>query len=313
MAALKDRALSLKGRLASCDICPHACHVNRNRGETGFCRTTDDIVIAHSGLHFGEEPPISGTRGSGAIFFVNCNLRCVYCQNYQISQCAQGIPTRTLSPDELAGEMLALQQRGAHNINLVSPTHVAPQVAESVCLAREQGLSVPIVYNTNGYDAVDTLRCLEGMVDIYLPDIKYSDDVVARSYSGIAGYVDVNRRAIREMFRQVGNLAVDRQGIAHKGLLVRHLVLPGDRAGSKESLAFLASLSPDMSISLMAQYSPQHKAKKMPPLDKRLCDAEYEAVLDCAWALGLEHCFVQELESSEGLVPDFRRANPFGE
>jgi putative pyruvate formate lyase activating enzyme len=312
MAKLKDRALPLKSRLSSCDICPHACRVNRLNKETGFCRSTDDIVIAHSGLHFGEEPPISGTKGSGAIFFVNCNLRCVYCQNFQISQRTEETRTRRLSPDDLADEMLALQQRGAHNINLVSPTHVIAQVAESLCIARQRGLSIPIVYNTNGYDAVETLQCLEGLVDIYLPDIKYSDNRLAKSYSGIAHYVEVNRRAIREMFRQVGNLTFDRQRIAQRGILVRHLVLPKDRAGSKESLVFLASLSPEMHISIMAQYSPQFKAKNIPPLNRRISYTEYETVLDDALALGLDHCFIQELESSESLLPDFRQVDPFG-
>ena len=311
-ADLVERALSLKSRLASCDVCPHRCGVNRLEKETGFCRTTDEIVVAHVGLHFGEEPPISGTGGSGTIFFARCNSRCVYCQNYQISQRPEEIPTRALSPAELADEMLALQRRGAHNVNLVSPTHVIAQVAESVCIAREKGLSIPIVYNTNGYDAVETLRCLDGLIDVYLPDVKYSDDAVARAYSGIERYVEVNRAAIAEMFRQVGHLALDGDGIARRGLLVRHLVLPAGLAGSWDSLAFLASLSTDMVVSLMAQYSPQYKARHMPPLDRRISKAEYERVLDWALELGLDRCFVQEVESSEVLVPDFRRAEPFG-
>jgi putative pyruvate formate lyase activating enzyme len=308
---VRARALSLKSRLSSCDICPRTCHVDRRDGEMGFCKTTDEIVIAHSGLHFGEEPPISGTRGSGTIFFANCNLRCVYCQNFQISQRAEEINTQILSPDELAEQTLALQIRGAHNINLVSPTHVIAQVAEGLCIARERGLSIPIVYNTNGYDAVHTLRCLEGLIDIYLPDIKYSDDAAALSYSGVDRYVEVNRRAIAEMFRQVGTLALDRQGIARRGILVRHLVLPEDLAGSRESLAFLASLSPRMVVSIMAQYSPQYKAMRLVPLDRKVSEAEYEMVLDYALELGLERCFVQEIESSEMLVPDFRKTSPF--
>ena len=309
---VRERAMSLREHLRSCDICPHRCGANRVDGETGFCGASDDIVIAYSGLHVGEEPPISGTRGSGTIFFAHCNSRCVYCQNYQISQRVEEIPTRTLSPDELAAEMLALQRRGAHNINLVSPTHVAAQVAEGLCIARERGLSIPIVYNTNGYDAVETLRCLEGLIDVYLPDIKYSEDAVARTYSGIDRYVEVNRSAIVEMFRQVGNLSLDREGIARRGILVRHLVLPEDLAGSVESLAFLASLSREIVISLMAQYSPQYKARGMPPLDRKISQEEYERVLDWAWDLGLERCFVQEVESSEALVPDFLQADPFG-
>lgn len=309
---VRTRVSSLKSRLSSCDLCPRRCLVDRMGGETGFCRTADNVEVAYSGLHLGEEPPISGTGGSGTIFFAHCNLRCVYCQNFQISQCAEQICPRTLSPDELASEMLALQSKGAHNINLVSPTHVSAQVAEGVCMAREKGLSIPIVYNTNGYDALETLRCLEGLIDIYLPDIKYSDDVVARSYSGVDDYVQISRQAITEMFRQVGNLTLDRRGIARRGLLVRHLVLPKDRAGSAESLKFLASLSPQIVISIMAQYSPQYKAKDIPPLDRRISAAEYEAVLDHALELGLDRCFVQEYDSSETLVPDFRSAEPFG-
>jgi putative pyruvate formate lyase activating enzyme len=308
---VRERALSLKSRLSACDICPRACGVDRSGGETGFCRTTEQVLVAHSGLHFGEEPPISGTRGSGTIFFANCNLRCVYCQNFQISQRAEEICTQRLSPDDLADEMLALQDRGAHNVNLVSPTHVAAQVAESLCIARERGLSIPVVYNTNGYDAVHTLRCLEGLIDIYLPDVKYSDDAAALSYSGVDRYVEVNRRAIAEMFRQVGNLALDRRGIAQRGILVRHLVLPQDLAGSQASLAFLATLSQEMVVSIMAQYSPQYKAVGVPPLDRRIGEREYEAVLDYALELGLDRCFVQEFESSDVLIPDFRNAHPF--
>lgn len=308
---VREQVRLLKKRLVSCDLCPHRCRVNRLADEVGFCGSGAEIEVAHSGLHFGEEPPISGVRGSGAIFFTRCNMRCVYCQNYQISQRPHLIPKRALSPFELAEEMLALQAQDAHNINLVSPTHVVAQAAESICIARERGLSLPIVYNTNGYDAVDTLQCLDGLIDIYLPDIKYSDDAAARAYSGVERYVAVNRRAIREMFRQVGNLALDEHGIARRGLLVRHLVLPDDVAGSSDSLAFLASLSQDMVISLMAQYSPQFKARGMPPLDRKITLAEYDRVLDEALALGLGNCFVQECESSETLLPDFRRETPF--
>jgi len=207
--------------------------------------------------------------------------------------------------------MLTLQRRGAHNINLVSPTHVIAQVAESLCIAREKGLAIPIVYNTNGYDAVETLQCLEGLIDIYLPDVKYSDDALAKSYSGIDHYVEISRKAITEMFRQVGNLTFNRQGIAQRGILVRHLVLPENCAGSEESLAFLSSLSEEMVISIMAQYSPQYKAKNIPPLDRKISDAEYEVVLDCALRLGLDRCFIQACESSETLFPDFSKANPF--
>jgi len=307
----KGGVAALQRRMARCDLCPRRCHVNRLEGEVGFCKTGREAVVAHVGLHLGEEPPLSGQRGSGTIFFAHCNLRCVYCQNFQISQCAEQIPTRTLSPAALADEMLRLQAQGAHNVNLVSPTHVAAQVAQSLCLARARGLTLPVVYNTNGYEALETLQALEGLIDIYLPDIKYSDDQLARHYSGVDDYVTVNRRAIREMFRQVGNLVLDGEGIAQRGLLVRHLVLPEDCAGSRESLQFLAALSTDMVVSLMAQYSPQYKARDLPPLDRAITEREYEAVLEMALDLGLERCFVQAVESKAAFLPDFSRADPF--
>jgi len=307
----KERIELLKRRLSSCDLCPHGCGVDRRRGEVGFCRATDEIQIAHVGLHFGEEPPISGSRGSGTIFFTHCNARCVYCQNYQISQQPEQIPTRILSAAQLADEMLLLERAGAHNVNLISPTHVAAGVAEALFAARERGLSIPVVYNSNGYDAVPTLRCLEGLIDVYLPDIKYSQDAAAMNYSGVQRYVAANRRAIGEMYRQVGNLVLDEHGIARRGLLVRHLVLPGGQAGSRDSLRFLRSLSPDVTVSIMAQYTPQHRAAEFPPLERRISAAEYEQVVDCALALGLEQCFVQELECSDAMVPDFRKASPF--
>lgn len=309
--AVRKRAFALRARMAACDLCPRACGVDRLRGERGFCRTADTLPVAHIGLHHGEEPPISGTRGSGTIFFARCNARCVYCQNYQISQRDRELAVRDLSPAALAGEMMALQARGAHNVNLVSPTHVAAGVARALCIARARGLRVPVVYNTGGYEAVETLRALEGLVDVYLPDIKYSEDQWAAVYSQLPHYVSVNRAAIAEMYHQVGDLTLDAEGIARRGLLVRHLVLPADRAGSRASLAFLASLSRQMVISLMAQYAPHHRARSMPPLDRPITAAEYERVLDAAWSLGLERCFVQALESGEAFVPDFRARDPF--
>jgi len=310
-SSIQQRALALKQRLSACDLCPHRCGVDRLAGQSGLCRTGALSPIAHVGLHYGEEPPISGTRGSGTIFFANCNLRCVYCQNYQISQCAEEIPTQEMTPEELAAEMLRLERIGAHNINLVSPSHVVAQIAEALIIARKQGLAIPIVYNTNGYDSVDSLRALEGLIDVYLPDIKYSSDETARTYSGAERYVAANRAAIAEMFRQVGNLTVDEGGTARKGVIVRHLVLPEDLAGSRDSLDFLASLSRDIVVSLMSQYSPQFKACGMPPLDRRITLVEYQRVVDYAWELGLESCLVQEMESSENLIPDFREESPF--
>jgi len=281
------------------------------------------MKVASIGSHYGEEPPLSGTKGSGAIFFSGCNLRCVYCQNYQISN--EEVPARIASQSdaggrgtrydesELADELLKLQERGCHNINLVSPTHVANQVIKVLVLAKEKGLKIPIVYNTNGSDAVSVLRSFEGLVDIYLPDIKYSDDEMAYKYSGVKNYVEKNREAIKEMFRQVGNLAVDVAGIAKKGMVVRHLVLPNGIAGSYESLKFLASLSKDIWLSIMAQYHPCYKAKEYPDLDRRINSAEYEQVLDWVEELGFKNVLAQELESSEVYLPDFKAQVTFKE
>lgn len=311
MSSPDSRVAMLKERLAACDLCPRGCGVDRLQSELGFCRAKGGLQVAHMGLHFGEEPPISGVNGSGTIFFTHCNLRCVYCQNYQISQQVETIPSRVLSPAGLADVMLSLEGRGAHNINLVSPTHVIAAVAESLLMARRQGLSIPIVYNTNGYDALSTLQALEGLVDIYLPDVRYSDNRHARAYSAVGDYVQVNRRAIREMYRQVGNLQFTPQGIARQGVLVRHLVLPQDVAGSQASLEFLASLSTEMYVSLMSQYAPHYRARSHPPLDRKITAFEYEHVLDQALSLGLDNCFVQELVSSDTLVPDFAQTQPF--
>jgi len=308
---VKQNALSLKERLVDCDICPHRCHVDRTANERGVCRTTDVIPVAHTGLHHGEEPPLSGRRGSGTIFFANCNLRCVFCQNYQISQCMDESDARRPTPEQLAGEMLALQRRGAHNVNLVSPSHVIGQVAESLITARERGLTIPFVYNTNAYDAVDTLRQLDGLIDIYLPDIKYSDDEFGEAYSGVDNYVAASRAAIAEMHRQVGDLELDDRGIAQKGVLVRHLVLPEDVAGSEESLSFLASLSKDMVVSIMSQYSPQFKAHRHPPLGRGITGEEYEQVVDIARELGLKRSYVQGMRSQRLLFPDFDEDRPF--
>lgn len=264
--------------------------------------------IASIGPHFGEEPPLSGTRGSGTVFFSGCNLRCVYCQNYQISWEGLGDERSEVG---IAEEMIKLQEHGCHNINLVSPTHVANQVRKILVLAKEKGLKIPVVYNTNGSDAVSVLRSFEGLVDIYLPDIKYSDDEMAFKYSGAKNYVEKNREAIKEMFRQVGNMVVDEEGIAKKGMIVRHLVLPNGIAGSYDSLKFLASLSKDIWLSVMAQYHPCYKAKEYPPLDRRINSAEYKQVLDRVHELEFENILSQELDSSDVFLPDFKLNQPF--
>jgi putative pyruvate formate lyase activating enzyme len=306
---IAKRAEEARQILAQCTLCPRQCHVNRSADELGLCESRTETIISSFGSHHGEEPPISGLKGAGAIFFTNCNLRCVFCQNYQISQQGQGHPVTT---SELADIMLSLQEQGCHNINLVSPTHFVPQILSALALAIPRGLKIPIVYNTNGYDALETLKLLDGIVDIYLPDIKYADDKYAKEYSGVNDYVKHNRLAIKEMYRQVGNLTTDKSGIAQKGLLIRHLVLPNRLSGTFDCLDFIASeISKDAFISLMSQYHPSHKANKYPLINRRLKQSEYQEVIEYAEKLGLENCYIQELISSDDFLPDFQKENPF--
>lgn len=301
----------LTDQLARCECCPRKCRVNRLEGQVGFCRIDAGIRIAHAGLHFGEEPPISGVKGSGAIFFAGCNLRCVFCQNYQISQEFRQSHTRTLTTDELASEMLHLQDKGAHNINFVSPSHVIFQMGDAIRVAKEKGLVVPVVYNSNGYDSVDALRQIRGLVDIYLPDIKYLEPGLAKQFSAAADYADVVPGVLREMLDQVGHLEIDAEGIAVRGLLIRHLVLPDYVDNSRRCLRFLADLSPNTFVSIMSQYSPQYKARDYPRINRALTEAEYAQVLDYAMDLGLENAFIQELDSQEHYLPDFSQESPF--
>lgn len=273
------------------------------------------IKIASICPHFGEEPPLSGTRGSGTIFFSNCTMRCVYCQNWQISQgksIGEGIGIgKEYSEDELVGEFLKLQEAGCHNINLVSPTQFAVPIARALKIAKRRGLLLPIVYNTNGFDQIKTLKNFNGLVDIYLPDIKYSDNVIGYEYSSVKNYVERNRAAITEMYQQVGDLEIDENGIAKRGLIIRHLVMPNGLAGSYAALKFIASLSKEIWLSLMAQYYPCYRAKEYPMLDRRIKPAEYQQVLDWAEELGLANILIQELASADSYQPDFQKDKPF--
>jgi putative pyruvate formate lyase activating enzyme len=301
----------LTDQLIRCECCPRDCGVDRLEGKTAVCRIGAEIQISHIGLHFGEEPPISGTKGSGAIFFAGCNLRCVFCQNYQISQEFQKSVTRTLTADQLATEMLRLQDQGAHNINFVSPSHMVFQMADAIKLAKGNRLIIPVVYNSNGYDSVDALRQIRGLVDIYLPDIKYMDNGLGKQFSAVRDYADIIPGVLREMLDQVGHLKVDADGVAVQGLLVRHLVLPGQLENSRRCLRFLADLSPDTFVSIMSQYSPQYKACDYPAINRPLTKDEYDEVMDYALDLGLENAFIQELESQEHYLPDFEQESPF--
>jgi len=266
-------------------LCPRQCGVNRLAGETGKCHITQQVVVSSYGPHFGEEAPLVGRRGSGTIFFTYCNLRCVFCQNYTISQLGEGYP---VSSQELANMMLSLQTQGCHNINLVSPTHVVPYILEALEVAMDMGLYLPLVYNSGGYDSVETLKLLDGIIDIYMPDMKYSDGKIAEQLSGIKDYPLANKAAIKEMHRQVGDLKIDEQGVAQRGLLVRHLVLPNQLAGTQEVVRFLAQeVSTNTYLNIMAQYHPCYKAFDIPSLVCPLQQQEFTEALDLAHQQGL--------------------------
>jgi len=298
-------------QLRHCRCCPRQCGVDRLSEKVGFCKIAGLALVSHIGLHHGEEPPISGPRGSGTVFFAGCNLRCVFCQNHQISQEFDNTNTTPMSTAELALAMLRLQAEGAHNINFVSPTHVIWQVADAIVAARDQGLILPVVYNSNGYDSTEALRQIRGLVDIYLPDLKYLDKAMAHDYSKVDDYAEVVGGVLAEMLTQVGHLELDDDGLARRGLLVRHLVLPGGLENSKHCLRLLADLAPEITVSLMSQYSPQYKAHLYPAINRPLSIAEYDEITDYALSLGLDNVFVQELSSQELYLPDFDKEQPF--
>ncbi|MBI3080185.1 MAG: radical SAM protein [candidate division NC10 bacterium] len=310
---LARRAARLMGMLAACDICPKDCRVNRWRGEVGFCWSGVDPVVSAAVPHFGEEPCLTGTRGAGNIFFGNCNMRCVYCQNWQISQDWKGQRRNTVSVEELGEAMLVLQGKGCHNINLVSPTHFVPQIVAALALAAPRGLRLPLVYNTNAYDSVSVLQLLDGIVDLYLPDLKYSDNAAAKEYSVAGNYVEASRAALKEMYRQVGpDLVLDEAGLARRGLIIRHLILPNDIAGSRECLRFIAEeLSPSVHLSIMAQYYPTNRAGRKDLISRKIRAREYEEVLDLLEEFGFENGWTQEFSATDIGRPDFASAAPF--
>ncbi len=278
--------------LQSCRICPHSCGVNRIAGQKGLCRSTAQVRVSSYNAHFGEEPPISGVNGSGTIFFTNCTLRCVYCQNYPISQLGNGNP---ISISRLSKMMLELQKRGCHNINLVTPTHFVPQIIAAIGQSRKRGLSIPIVYNSSGYESVTTLKLLQGIIDIYLPDAKYADNDIAQKYSGAKNYFLVLKDALQEMYRQVGDLKIDQNGVALSGLIIRHLVLPNNLAGTDQILPWIAqNISRGTYISLMAQYFPTFKAMNYPELSRRISSKEYQKAKVIFEQCGLQNGWQQE-------------------
>lgn len=290
--------------LVECKICPHRCKINRVDGKVGFCKASDKVKIALAALHYFEEPCISGEKGSGTVFFSNCNLNCKFCQNYEISALGKG---KEITIEELADTFLNLQNQGANNINLVTPTIYAYQIKEALKIAKNKGLNIPIIYNSNGYESIDTLKNLEGYIDVYLPDLKYYYDYIAFKYSGIKDYFNNVTESINEMYRQVGSPQLDKNGIIQKGLIIRHLVLPNNIENSKRVLEWIKeNIDERVYISIMAQYFPCYKAKEIEELNRKLTEEEYEEIEKFVFNLGIENGYMQELgEHEEEYVPNF--------
>ena len=287
-----------------CNMCPRECNVDRGLGKIGFCKVPNQIKVSRAALHFWEEPCISGKEGSGAVFFSGCNLRCVYCQNRKI---AEGVYGREITVDRLAAIFLELQDKGANNINLVTPSHYVLQIIEALNLAKERGLKLPVVYNSSAYEKVRTLQLLEGYVDVYLPDFKYMDKGLSAKYSAAENYSEVAKRAIEEMVRQVGKPKFDEHGIIQKGVVVRHLVLPGCVRDSKEVIRYLHSTyKNDIFISILSQFTPMKGLNKYPEINRKVSKKEYEEVVDFAIDIGVENGFIQEGDvAEESFIPDF--------
>ena len=287
--------------LECCTICPHNCKINRTKNP-GRCKSTDKIKIALYSIHNFEEPCISGEKGSGTIFFSNCNMNCVFCQNYEISQLGRG---KKITIEELANVMIKQQERNVQNINLVTPTSYALHIVEAIKIARKKGLKIPIVYNTNGYESVETLKLLEGYVDIYLPDLKYYYDDLAKKYSKVDNYFQIATKAIQEMYRQVGAPVLDENGVMKKGLMIRHLILPNEVQNSKKVLKWVKeNIDSNVYVSIMAQYFPTYKAKEIPEIARKITKEEYEKVENYLYELDLENGYIQELgEHEEEYVP----------
>ncbi|AGB19667.1 radical SAM protein [Thermoanaerobacterium thermosaccharolyticum] len=286
-----------------CNICPRNCNVDRST-KVGFCGMLSEIKVAKAYLHEWEEPCISGSRGSGTVFFTGCNLRCVFCQNYKISQENFGI---SVSTEKLADIFMNLEKSGAHNINLVSPTIYIPKIKESIIIARNKGLSIPIVYNSNAYENVESLKTLDGLIDIYLPDLKYYSDETAIKYSKAPHYFEYATKAILEMYRQVGNPVFDDEGMMKRGMIIRHLILPGKLDETKEILKWISdNLPKEIYVSLMGQYIPYFKAYKYSEINKKISKKEYEEAIEYFFEIGLENGYVQDDESaSTNFIPDF--------
>lgn len=301
---LQNRADILNSMLSECKLCPHECGVDRLNGQTGFCKAPGHCVYSTACAHHGEEPVLSGLAGSGTIFLTYCNSRCIFCQNFDISQLAHGQPT---SVEQLAGMYLALQSRGCHNVNFVTPAHYLPQIISALVVAVDEGFRLPLVYNSNGYDRLEILALLDGIIDIYLPDMKYGDEETGRKLSELPNYPEVNRKAVAEMFRQVGPLVTDTRGIARRGLIVRHLVLPNSMAVTDGVLETIAEIDRRIAVSLMGQYHPAYRANEIEGLGRRLARREYDKAAFAMERLGLENGWTQKTHLlDDTFIPDFK-------
>lgn len=310
--SLGKTTAELERILEKCELCPRKCHVNRLKGEKGFCRSGDKAVVSSYGPHFGEEPFISGKNGSGTVFFANCTMRCVYCQNHQISQNYTENVSRS-DGVSLAKIMLSLQRAGCENINLVTPTHYLPQISASLLTASEKGLNLPLVYNCGGYENPDVIKLLEGIIDIYMPDVKYYDDSLAQKYSDAPLYFENAIKSLEVMIEQTGNFTAGNDGRGAKGVVLRHLVLPGNSSDSKKILSSVKEkIGVNLCLSIMSQYYPCNVAGLYPELNRTLGIGEYSEVVDFACDLGFENVFVQDLSASPYIYkPDFRKDMPF--
>lgn len=296
--------MDYKDILSNCTICPRKCKVNRLMGQTGFCKSKYLIKAALSSVHNGEEPCISGARGSGTIFFSGCNMRCIFCQNYTISSENFG---KEITEENLADIFIKQQNKNVHNINLVTPTHFIPQIRNSIILAKKKGLKIPIIYNTNSYEKIETLKMLDGLIDIYIPDLKYFDDQYAIKYSSAPNYFEIATKAILEMFRQTGKNKFNKDNIMQKGVLIRHLVLPNCRKDSIKILDWIKNnLDSNVYVSLMRQYTPMYNAKNFKELNRKITSFEYDSVIDYFFKIGLKNGYMQNKESAVSTyIPNF--------
>ncbi|WP_449241276.1 radical SAM protein [Desulfoscipio gibsoniae] len=290
--------------LADCILCPRNCHVDRAHGQKGYCGATAELVVARAALHIWEEPCISGKNGSGTVFFSGCSMGCVYCQNYNV---AKGLAGKKIAVDRLADIFIELQRQQANNINLVTPSHYVPQIVEAITLARGKGLYLPIVYNCGGYEKAETLKLLEGYIDIYLPDFKYMSKEISQKYSNAGDYFDYASEAIKEMVRQIGEPAFNEDGVMIRGVLVRHLTLPGYLKDSKKVVKYLyETFGNTIFISIMNQYTPLSNVERYPEINRKVTDKEYNELVNYAICIGVENGFIQDGETAlESFIPEF--------